>query len=83
MNEDRIDEMVLALLYLGAHADDHPDFVRAWKGFDWNAMNRLHEKGLISNPVGKAKSVVFTKDGWAESQRLFELHFGESDEESQ
>jgi hypothetical protein len=27
-----------------------------WKSFDWNAMNRLHEKGFISNPVRKAKS---------------------------
>ena len=33
---DRIDEAVLALLYLGLHDDS-----RAWKGFDWDAMNRL------------------------------------------
>ena len=43
---DRIDEAVLALLYLGLHDDS-----RAWKGFDWDAMNRLHEKGMIENPV--------------------------------
>ena len=30
---DRIDEAVLALLYLGLHDDS-----RAWKGFDWDAM---------------------------------------------
>ena len=54
IDTDRIDEAVLALLYLGLH-----DNGRAWKGFDWDAMNRLHEKGMISNPVGKAKSVVF------------------------
>src|SRR3954470_21596078 len=62
----RIDEAVLALLYLGLH-----DRYRAWKGFDWAAMDRLHEKGMISDPVGKAKSVVFTEEGLCEAERLF------------
>jgi uncharacterized protein DUF6429 len=65
----KIDRAVLALLYLGLH-----DEYRAWKGFDWDAMSRLHEKGYISDPVGKAKSIVFTAEGLAESERLlFEL----------
>jgi len=34
-------------------------------------MHRLHEKGYISDPVGKTKSVVFTEEGLRESQRLF------------
>jgi len=38
----KIDEAVLALLYLTLH-----DGVRAWKSFDWDTMNRLHEKGFI------------------------------------
>jgi Domain of unknown function (DUF6429) len=63
---DRIDRAVLALLYLGLH-----DGCRAWKGFDWAAMERLHQKGLISDPVGKAKSVVFTEEGLREPERLF------------
>jgi len=54
---------------------DFLSFFRAWKGFDWDAMNRLHEKGLIGNPVGKAKSVVFTQDGLKESERLFRKLF--------
>ena len=45
IDTDRIDEAVLALLYLGLH-----DRYRAWKGFDWDAMDRLHDKGLISDP---------------------------------
>ena len=65
IDTDRIDEAVLALLYLGLH-----DRWRAWKGFDWDAMDRLHEKGLISDPVGKAKSVVFTEEGLREAERL-------------
>ena len=66
IDTDRIDEAVLALLYLGRHEDG-----RAWKGFDWDAMNRLHEKGFISDPVRKAKSVMFTEEGERRSEELF------------
>jgi len=71
IDTDRIDEAVLALLYLGLH-DEH----RAWKGFDWDAMDRLHEKGFISNPASKAKSIVFTEEGLKRAEALFEALFG-------
>jgi len=70
INTARIHEAVLALLYLGLHERN-----RAWKGFDWDAMGRLHEKGFITDPVGKAKSVAFTEEGLQEARRLFELLF--------
>jgi len=68
---DKVDDAVLALLYLTLH-----DGARVWKLFDWEAMNRLHEKGYISNPRGKAKSVVLTKEGLKECTRLFKKLFG-------
>jgi hypothetical protein len=70
IDSNRIDDAVLALLHLGLH-----DKWRAWKGFDWDAMNRLHEKGYISDPVGKAKSVVFTEEGLRRWQELFREMF--------
>jgi uncharacterized protein DUF6429 len=70
LDTDRIDDAVLALLLLGRH-----DHVRAWKGFDWDAMERLHSKGFISDPVGKAKSVVFTEPGLKRAEALFEELF--------
>ncbi len=70
IDTDKIDEAVLALLYLALHDD-----LRACKGFDWDAMDRLHRKGLIHDPVGKAKSVVLTDVGLAESERLFRKLF--------
>ena len=70
IDTNKIDEAVLALLHLTLH-----DGSRAWKGFDWEAMNRLHEKGFISNPVGKAKSVVLTERGLRESERSFHKLF--------
>jgi hypothetical protein len=38
-------------------------------------MNRLHEKGMIDNPVSKAKSVAFTREGLQRSKELFEKTF--------
>lgn len=70
---DRVDEAVLALLHLTLH-----EGARTWKSFDWETMNRLHEKGYISNPVGKAKSVVLTEEGLRESERLFRQLFGKN-----
>ena len=70
LDTDRIDDTVLALLYLTLH-DQH----RAWKGFDWDTLGRLHEKGMIENPVGEAKSVEFTPDGLRRSKELFEAMF--------
>ena len=70
LDSDKIDEAVLALLYLGLHDGD-----RAWKGFDWEAMQRLHDKGFISDPRGKAKSVLFTEAGLSEARRLLHALF--------
>ncbi len=72
-DEDKVDEMVLALLFLTVH-----DGYRAWKGHDWDAMDRLHKKGMIDNPVGKAKSVVLTEEGLRRSEELFIKHFAKS-----
>lgn len=74
IDEDKIDDAVLALLHLTLHNGS-----RAWKSFDWGAMNRLHEKGLIENPATKAKSVSLTAEGVKESERLFEKLFGKCD----
>lgn len=74
-DEDKIDELTLALLYLGAHERHKGLGARAWKGFDWDTLNRLHEKGYISNPAGKAKSVGMTEDGFLKAKELFERHF--------
>jgi Domain of unknown function (DUF6429) len=73
IDTDKIDEAVLALLYLTLH-----DGVRAWKGHDRDALDRLYRKGMIDNPVGKAKSVVLTDEGLAESERLFRNLFERS-----
>jgi hypothetical protein len=52
-------------LQLGRH-----DGVQTWKGFDWDTLDRLHQKGYIQNPVNKYKSLAFTAAGLQESERL-------------
>ena len=66
----RIDDAVLALLHLTLH-----DGCRASKGHDWEALDRLHQKGYISDPLSKAKSVVFAEEGLRRSQELFRQMF--------
>ena len=70
INTDKIDDAALALLYLTLHDD-----CRAWKGFDWDVLGRLHDKGMIDDPVGKVKSVAFTEAGLRRAKALFEGMF--------
>lgn len=72
-DENKVDEMVLALLYLTSF--DEKFGIRAWKGHDWGALNRLHDKGFISDPKSKAKSIVFSEEGFKLSEELFKKHF--------
>jgi hypothetical protein len=72
LNTDKIDDAALALLYLTLH-----NGYRAWKGFDWDVLGRLHDKGLIDDPVGKVKSIAFTEEGLERAKALFEEMFRE------
>ena len=70
----KLDEIVLALLHFNAHTDR--GVTRAWKGFDWDTLDRLHAQGFISDPKSKAKSVVLTEEGARVAEKLFKRHFG-------
>ena len=76
-DSDKIDDMVLALLCLTLH--EEYGVPRAWKGHDWDVLDRLYQKGWLLDPKTKAKSVVLTDEGLARAQRLFETYFGKSD----
>jgi len=78
-DQDKVDEMTLALLYLVTTERQEGLGARAWKGFDWNTMNRLHEKGWIKDPKSKAMSLYVTEDGFKKSEQLFLKHFGQKE----
>ena len=75
LNKEKLEQTVLALLYLNSF-DDRSGEKRAWKGFPWDVMDRLHEKGFISDPAKKAKSVWLTEEGAKLSKELCEKLFG-------
>ncbi|NNK85806.1 MAG: hypothetical protein HKO91_09670 [Desulfobacterales bacterium] len=72
--KNKVDDFTLALLYLVIHNEDEYG-ARTWKGFDWETMNRLHNKGYIGDPVGKAKSVFVTPEGLKKAKELFNFYF--------
>lgn len=73
-DKDKVDDLVLALMYLGMF--NERSVRRAWKSFNWDALDRLHAKGYISNPRSTAKSVAVNDSGAEMAESLFKKHFG-------
>ena len=69
-DQERAGDLVLALMQLTLHEE-----CRAWKSYDWDVMNNLHERGFITDPRSKAKSVVLTAEGLARSREMFAKYF--------
>ena len=74
-NGDKVDDMVLAILYLGMWQDRTG--THAWERHDWGALNRLYEKGYLGDPKGRAKSVIITDEGRIKAEQLFQQLFGQ------
>lgn len=73
-DQDKVDRMVLALLYL---TSTHSEYgTRAWKGLDMKVLERLHQKGYIAEPDLKSPTVLLSETGAALSKELFLQHFG-------
>ena len=70
LDHEKIDNAVLALLLLGTSGN------RAWKGYDADVLDRLHQKGLIDDPRTKSLSIVFTGEGLSQAKKLLEELFG-------
>jgi hypothetical protein len=56
IDAEKLQQTVLALLCLNSF-DDKAGGKRAWKALPWSVMDQLHEKGYISDPATKNKSV--------------------------
>ncbi|MFV7434419.1 hypothetical protein CMV24_02955 [Pseudomonas plecoglossicida] len=71
-----IEEAVLALLATFSFNGGS-----AWKGFDFEVMNNLHEQGFITQPRGKAKSVRLTPEGMERGKQIADQLFAEKTEQ--
>jgi quinol monooxygenase YgiN len=68
-----LDDAALALLWLNRFDPiEIPErgvtVWTTWKQLDWDVMNRLHEAGWISDPIGKRKSLTITPAGGAHAE---------------
>ncbi len=79
VNWDKVDEAALALMHLTTFTERGSQ-PRSWKGFDWDILDRMFERGWISDPQTKARSVVVFDDAVGLSKDLFERQFGTLDE---
>lgn len=70
----KVDEVVLALLYLTLHRDG--DEWRASKDHDRGALDRLHQMGVIKDPSLSPREVALTDDGVKLAKEFFQKHFG-------
>ncbi len=75
-DKEKVDQATLALMWLVTESDKYGS--RAWKDFDWETLDRLHEKGFISDPKRKAKSVALTDEALELSETLFRKMFGKA-----
>jgi hypothetical protein len=72
-DKDKVAEMALALMHLSSMREK--EGVRAWKALAWEITDRMFEKGWISDPKRKAKSVWLTDEGARLSEELFQKYF--------
>jgi hypothetical protein len=75
---DKVAEAAFALMWFAMEWDKHG--IRAWKGMAWDVLDLLYERGLISNPKSKAKSVGIDEEGKRLAEELARKLFGRTPE---
>ncbi|WP_350649468.1 DUF6429 family protein [Pseudomonas sp. HY13-MNA-CIBAN-0226] len=66
-----VEDAVLALLAAFSFNDGN-----TWKGFDFEIMNKLHQQGLITDPVNRNKSIWLTEEGLERGRQIADRLFG-------
>ena len=73
-DKDRVDEAVLALLFLTSSTVG--TVTRAWKGLSVEVLARLCAKGYIRDPGAKSPTIQLSEEGAKRSRELFFQWFG-------
>lgn len=76
-DRDKVDEMMLALLFLTSSQDKYG--TRAWKGLDWETLDRLHNRGWIGDPRLKTPTVELSEEGAKLSKEWFQKYFSKDE----
>src|SRR5260370_4616458 len=61
VDAEKVQQAVLALLHLNTF--DEKSGKRAWNALPWSVMDQLHDKGYISDPATRNKSVWLSDEG--------------------
>ena len=74
MTQDQINKLTLLLLYLNSWEEKEfgVSIRRAWKGHDFDTLNKLEEDGFITQSK-TAKSLYLTEEGIAAAKQLENL----------
>jgi helix-turn-helix protein len=74
-SEQKIEELTLLLIALTSWKEKiyGDDVTRAWKGYDFNILDNLTEKGYISGSK-KSKSVILTDEGLKKANELIKKY---------
>ena len=74
--EEKIKELTLMLLYLTSwtEKETYGSFQRAWKGYDFDILNKLEEEELIGGSTHKAKSTYITEEGIEKAKELLKKY---------
>ena len=73
-NHDKTVRLTLLLIYLTSWKEKRSpgEVNRAWKGYDFDILDKLEEGGLISQSR-TAKSIYLTEKGMSEAKKLDEI----------
>jgi hypothetical protein len=74
-NEQKIEELTLLLISLTSWKEKITgiDVMRAWKGYGFDILNTLSEKGYISGSK-RSKLVILTDEGLKKSDELIKKY---------
>jgi hypothetical protein len=67
--EKVIEDLTLALVFLTSWTERNDDMPRSWKGYDFEVLNALAERGLIEDSR-RAKSAYLTPDGVEQARAI-------------
>ncbi len=76
--EEKIEELTLLLMYLTSWENDNTleeTYKQTWKGYSFDVINRLTNKGYLFPAKYSNKSVTFTKEGMDLAQKLLNEYF--------
>ena len=75
--EEAIKELTLLILYLTSWKEKDlygDEYMKSWKGYDFDILNKLQDENLIYGSSYKAKSTYLTDSGIEKAKELMKKY---------